>query len=208
MKIPTRKTCYRLMLEMEMLEHIVVHSLQVCRVADALARSLRFRGFRVNLALVESSALLHDITKTRSFETGEIHSETGCEFLEKLGYPEVAGVVRQHVRLDHYFDAEQPSEAEIVNYADKRVLHDQIVPLAERMDYILRRYGTTSEYRKKLQWLWQKSIQQEERIFAGLPFAPAELEQVLEAVDIAGMVREVLTAGKRSRGQKHPEALP
>jgi putative nucleotidyltransferase with HDIG domain len=207
MKIPSRETCYRLMMEMEMMEHIVRHSLQVCRVAETLARRLRARGCPVNQALVRSSALLHDITKTRSFRTGETHSETGCTYLEQHGYPEVGAIVRQHVRLDHYFDGQQPTEAEIVNYADKRVLHDRIVSLAERMEYILRQYGTRLEYRKRLQWLWRKSIEQEKRLFADLPFSPAELEQYLDFVDVAGRLQDVLAAGKQARRRSCPDTL-
>ena len=41
MNIPTVETCYRLICKMKMLEHIVVHSLQVCRVATFLADALR-----------------------------------------------------------------------------------------------------------------------------------------------------------------------
>jgi len=191
-----------------MLEHIVIHSLQVCRVAAALARRLAARGDRINLDLIESSALLHDITKTRSFETGEIHSESGCHFLAEQGYPEVGDIVRQHVRLDAYFAGEHPGEAEIVNYADKRVLHDRIVPLNERMQYILERYGSNPAYREKLQWLWGKSILQEKRIFAALPFAPAELEQHLDAVELAELLQHVRSAGKRSLRRSPPDLLP
>lgn len=208
MNIPSKKTCYRLMLEMEMLDHIVIHSLQVCRVAETLGRQLAASGCRVNIDLVRSSALLHDITKTRSFQTGEKHSDTGCRYLQKRGYPEVGDIVRQHVRLDHYFADEQPCEAEIVNYADKRVLHDRIVSLAARMQYILERYGTSPDYREKLQWLWRKSILQEQRIFSGLAFTPADLERYLDVADIAGLVQEVLAAGKRPRRSSRTGPMP
>jgi len=191
-----------------MLEHIVIHSLQVCRIAETLGRRLAALGCTVNLDLVRSSALLHDITKTRSFQTGEIHSESGCLFLAEQGYPEVGDIVRQHVRLDTYFAGEQPGEAEIVNYADKRVLHDRIVPLNERMEYILRQYGTNAEYRRKLRWLWEKSVQQENRIFAVLSFPPRELEEHLDAVDIAGLLQEVLAAGKKPRQRSRAGSLP
>ncbi|MFZ0612402.1 MAG: HD domain-containing protein, partial [Desulfobacterales bacterium] len=76
MRIPSRETCYRLMREMAMLDNIVRHSLQVCRVADWLVWQLARKGRPLNRDLVEAAALLHDITKTRSLTTGEKHSES------------------------------------------------------------------------------------------------------------------------------------
>ena len=184
MQIPSRTVCYELIREAKMLEHIAAHSLQVCRVATLLANHLQLQIKMINLQLVQASALLHDITKTRSFKTGELHSETGCHYLTDRGYPEVGDIVRQHVRLDRYFESDAPTEAEIVNYADKRVLHDQIVSLPERMDYILERYGNSPIARDRLQWLRDKSILQESRIFSYLPFSPETVTQRLSTFDI------------------------
>jgi putative nucleotidyltransferase with HDIG domain len=190
--VPSKKTCYRLIREMNMLEHIVLHSLQVCRVATLLADELRSRGIELDGELIQAAALLHDITKTRSFETGEKHTDSGCEYLTACGYPDVGDIVRQHVELDHYAAHPPPTEAEIVNYADKRVLHDRIVSLAERMDYILRRYADSPIAKQCLQCLWEKTLIQEKRIFSGLPFGPEELEQYLEAVDLWVELRIVM----------------
>ncbi|MFZ0134599.1 MAG: HD domain-containing protein [Desulfobacterales bacterium] len=192
MRIPSRATCYRLMRETAMLDNIVRHSLQVCRVADWLVRQLARQDRALNRDLVEAAALLHDITKTRSLTTGEKHSESGCDLLVDYGFAEVGDIVRQHVKLDTYFESDTPSEAEIVNYADKRVLHDRIVSLDERMAYILERYGSTPEYHARLRWLWEISNLQEKRIFANLPFTPAVMEEHMEAVDLAVELQKVL----------------
>ena len=49
----------------------------------------------------------------------------GPAILEELGYPHVAQVVREHVHLDGTIMDPRPlREAEVVNYADKRVLHE------------------------------------------------------------------------------------
>lgn len=190
MQIPTKIECYRLMLQMGMLENIMIHSLQVCRVATWIGAQLKRRGTPIDLELVQAGALLHDITKTRSLETGEIHSESGGEYLIDLGYPEVGDIVRQHVKLDVYFASDRPSEAEIVNYADKRVLHDKIVSLQERMDYILERYGTAAGFKDAYCWLQDRSVDLEIRIFALLRMRPESLESRLAVVDLnAGLLR-------------------
>ena len=179
MNIPSSKECYGLIREMGMMDHIVDHSEQVCRVAVCLADRLNHKGIDLNLELIRASALLHDITKTRSFRTRENHAETGGKFLQERGFSEVGHVVAQHVKLDTYVASGNPVEAEIVNYADKRVLHDQIVSLRDRLTYILERYGDGMESRERILGLWGKSKELEKKIFNCLPFLPDALKGVV-----------------------------
>jgi putative nucleotidyltransferase with HDIG domain len=179
MHIPSEKKCNQLMKKMKMMSHIVAHSHQVYRVSTFLVDQLTPIGVSLNRELVRAAALLHDITKTRSFETKENHALTGAQFISDLGYPEVGFIVRQHVKLDHYFVSKHLSEAEIVNYADKRVLHDNIVSLKERMNYIATKYGKEKESREYIYFLWDKTVQLENRLFKYLSFTPAELSDLL-----------------------------
>ncbi|HQB31322.1 MAG TPA: HDIG domain-containing protein [Syntrophales bacterium] len=171
----SEEKCLRLMGEMGMMAHIVNHSRQVCRVALFLAGELREKSVPLNTDLVRAAVLLHDITKTRSFRTGENHARTGAELLASLGYPEVGGIIGQHVRLESYFDGGLPGEAEIVNYADKRVLHERITSLEERMDYILTRYGKTPEDTLRIRDIREKTMALEKRLFRHLPFPPDQM---------------------------------
>ena len=180
MRLPSVPDCENLMAEMQMLGHIVDHSRQVCRVAVLLVERLADGGLVLNRDLVRAAALLHDITKTRSFVTHENHAATGAELLKRRGFPEVATIVRQHVTLDAYPESAPPVEADIVNYADKRVLHDRIVTLDERMEYILNRYGRLPEDRVRIRRLWYRSVRLEGRIFARLAFTPEMVGPLLE----------------------------
>jgi putative nucleotidyltransferase with HDIG domain len=175
MAIPTRTECYRLIFETGMLEHIVAHSLQVSRVALLLTDSLNAEGAGLDRPLIRSAALLHDITKTRSLETGERHSETGSDFLSERGYPEVADIVRQHVRLDAYSKDGSATPAEVVNYADKRVLHDRVAPLDERLGYILERYGGDPQARERILRIWDLTRALEAKLFLPLSLSPADI---------------------------------
>ncbi len=168
-----------------MMDHIVAHSIQVCRVAMLLAGHLASQGMALNRELVQAAALLHDITKTRSFKTGENHAFTGDQLVSGMGYIEVGDIVRQHVRLDTYENSGNPTEAEIVNYADKRILHDKIVPLRERLNYILEKYGTEPEILERIQWTWQRTRQLEEKIFNTLPFLPADISPLLPPEELS-----------------------
>ena len=183
MKLPTRDECYRLMCEMEMMDHIVIHSMQVCRVATVLTENLTPTGIRLNPDLIRASALLHDITKTRSFRTKENHALTGGRYLTELGYAEVGDLVRQHVRLDEYPQKVSLDEAVILNYADKRVLHENVVSLDKRAEYILEKYTKGPEDRQRVYLLWEKTRKIEDEIFATLSFAPDELNEMINAED-------------------------
>ncbi len=177
MQIPTQKECFQYISQMEMMDHIVSHSIQVCRVALLLVDELNQGGIPLSRNLVQAAALLHDITKTRSFKTNENHAATAGQWITSQGYPEVGAIVRQHVQLDTYSNSNIPTEVEVVNYADKRVLHDKIVPLSERMNYILIRYGQERPYRRRIRNVWKKTEGLERKIFNRISFAPQEVDQ-------------------------------
>lgn len=183
MRIPSIKECFEIICRMQMMDHIVLHSIQVCRVATTLVDHIDTGGTLLNRDMVMASALLHDITKTRSFKTRENHALTGCEFLSGIGYPEIGRVVGQHVRLDVYAGDGAPAEAEVVNYADKRVLHDKVVPLRERMLYVLNNYGREPEFRPRIRRLWQETERLEEKLFSYMSFLPEELEDRIDSDD-------------------------
>jgi putative nucleotidyltransferase with HDIG domain len=183
LKIPALHQCQHLLDSMEMPAHIQAHSRLVCAVALALTDGLLSAGLVVNRDLVQASALLHDITKPRSFRTGENHAQTGGAYLSDLGYYEVGEIIRQHVILDVYFETETPNEAEVVNYADKRVLHDRIVALDDRMNYIMHRYAKTAAQKQRYFEIRDDTLRLEQRIFGYLMFAP---EHVADHVRLSG----------------------
>lgn len=183
-RIPSEEACRRLIAEMGMMTHIVAHSVQVCRVSLLLTDRLPQPG--LNRELIRAAALLHDITKTRSFTTHENHAETGLRLLAERGYPEVGFIVGQHVHLDPRHRGGALTEAEIVNYADKRVLHDEVTTLDRRMGYILEKYGATPERRRSILGLWRETERLEERIFGRLPFAPEALDGLVAALSDTG----------------------
>lgn len=180
MQIPSKDHCYQLMCEMRMMDHIAAHSIRVCQVALLLVDRLEEQAVDLNRDLVRASALLHDITKTRSFETKENHAETAGDLLMDSGYAEVSRIVGQHVRLDAYISQGALSEAEIVNYSDKRVLHDRVVSLDKRFDYIMERYARVPADRMRIRWLTEKTADVGRKIFDRLSFTPDALEGHLD----------------------------
>ncbi|MCI5150465.1 MAG: hypothetical protein D3916_13950, partial [Candidatus Electrothrix sp. MAN1_4] len=70
---------------------------------------------------------------------------------------------------------------DIVYYADKRVRHDHIVSLAERLEYILENYGGDDErIQQGIRKNFRKCGQLEEALFSVLDFSPDQLRQKVE----------------------------
>ena len=173
--LPTREECLALIRRMAMLPNIVDHSLKVALVAVFLADRLKAGGVILDRNLIEAAALLHDITKTRSLTTGENHAATGAELIASLGYGRLAEVIVQHVVIVEDLTPERPNEVDVVNYADKRVLHDRVASIEDRRDYVLARYGKEQEIRERITRNWQRVAATEQKLFRFLNFTPGDL---------------------------------
>ncbi len=173
--IPTRDDCLKLMGQYEMLDHIIDHSIEVAKVALFLSMELNKRGQRIDLHLVEAAALLHDLTKTECLRTKEDHAQTGSKLLKEMGYKRVGEVVAEHILLSKGQDPSSVSEEEVVNYADKRVQHDQIVSLEERFNDLKERYGKNTRAFEQLEQLKKSTFEIETKIFSILEIGPEDL---------------------------------
>jgi uncharacterized protein len=177
--IPSHDQCLALMDTHAMLPNIREHSFRVMGVARFLGEALAEAGFDLHLPLVTVGALLHDLGKTPCLGTLENHAELGAGILEALGYPQVAQVVREHVHLDDtILDPRPLREAELVNYADKRVLHETVVTLEARFADLMVRYGRTPETLARIRATAARSRALEEKLFAPLRLTPLDLLRV------------------------------
>lgn len=149
-----------------MLANIRAHSEVVCRVALTLTDWLEQAGVELYRPAVEVGALLHDIAKTTCLGTSKLHTQVGQNMLQELGFPELGLLVAYHVILP---EGHPLDEIMVVNYADKRVTHDQIVSLRERYDYILERYGEGHESRlERIHQGYERAQEVEQTIFSRL----------------------------------------
>jgi len=149
-KTPTIHECYDIMDEYAMLPNIMAHSRQVMNIALALTDNLNDRSL-VNRELVTAAALLHDIAKTRTIESGELrHDLIGGDMMRALGFDDLASIIESHIFLDNFSPDTKVEEREIVFYADKRVMHDSIVSIEERIDDIVKRYGFDERVKKMI----------------------------------------------------------
>ncbi|MEK7529044.1 MAG: tRNA (adenosine(37)-N6)-threonylcarbamoyltransferase complex ATPase subunit type 1 TsaE [Patescibacteria group bacterium] len=138
-------------------EHVKQHCAAVAKLATHIARCMSRQGTPVNIQLVRAAALLHDVVRVVDFRTfskekfektpkyadwifwtrlrkkyqGLHHADVAHLLLSKK-YPELATIIQKHkyVQLKKGFES---WEEKIVFYADKRVKHDNIVSLKERI---------------------------------------------------------------------------
>ena len=115
--------------------HIVKHSIAVAKVAVFLAERLKEKGIAVDVNLVERACLLHDIFRICESENSEAHEDAAYNLL-KGKYPALALAVKKHRYTALLDEKERPNtwEEKLVYYADKRVMHDRITSLKERLE--------------------------------------------------------------------------
>lgn len=183
---PSIAECLQFSDDFGMYENIRAHSLQVARVSLAVYDGLVEGGTAINLPdrnLVLSASLLHDIAKTQCLKEDCRHAIVGKEICVDLGFADIGDIIEQHVVLSS-FDPEIYSQgsfngAALVYYADKRVRHDEIVSLADRLEYIIKVYGknddkTIAAIRKNF---WRCEVL-EEYLFQHISFRTGDIAEM------------------------------
>jgi uncharacterized protein len=160
-KIPTIEQCYELLKKCHAPKHIIRHCEVTADLAVELAKKISETGIEVNVDFVHRACLLHDIMRVYDVHEplGEVfdepitekdrkkwqqlsqpyqgmrHEEAACEFL-KTEYPQIALAIKKHAYKSLLAEklAPQTIEEKIVYYADKRVMHDKVVSLSERLE--------------------------------------------------------------------------
>jgi putative nucleotidyltransferase with HDIG domain len=173
---PSAATCRRLLAAHGVPAHIRRHSAQVARVARSIAEALHEAGEPLDVGLVEAAALLHDIAKAPCLESHLDHAAEGGRVLRELGLAPVAEIVARHVQLGDWDPRGPVTGAELVNYADKRVLHVRLVSLTERFrDLIVRYSGGRTDIEERIRRNWATMEAVEAKIFGRLPIGPDDV---------------------------------
>jgi uncharacterized protein len=167
--------------EFAMLDNIRDHSIVVAQVSGVLLSGMEItEDTQPPRDLVIAGALLHDIAKTQCIKERCDHSKLGCAICVDLGYPEIGEIVQEHVILAD-FPVERFRQGiflakEIVHYADKRVLHNQVVSLDTRLEYIIKRYGDNDVSRHTLiRKNFRRCQDLEDFLFAHIRYTPEDL---------------------------------
>ena len=148
----------------------------VALISLCLGEWLRHEMIYLDSQLLLSAALLHDIAKLESINSGHDHAALGAEWLIKEGYPEVADIVLNHVVLTTDISGPIVTK-EIIYYADKRVRHTEIVSVAERVKDLRIRYGVGSLAMGGFFELESLTLSVEKKIFAPLKYQPEDISR-------------------------------
>jgi uncharacterized protein len=180
--IPNVDECLGLMRQYHMLSNIKDHSIVVAQVAEVITNGLIAAGHELSMDTVIAGALLHDIGKTACLDNDDDHAAKGFEICLAHDLNSIADIIAEHVILKNYSAEKNFAEKEIVYYADKRVNHDQVVSLEERLEYILERYGMNNEIRcRAIKKNYDRCRDLEKRMFSFLAFEPDKISDLVVA---------------------------
>ena len=139
-KLPSREQALQLLRETHCSSKVIAHCEGVAELAKETAEACQKKGIKVDLALVEIGAILHDIGRSKTHSVD--HAVVGAQIAETEGLPEsVVAIIKRHVGggitdaeakklgwpKDNYIP--QTIEEKIVSYADKLVETSERVPI-------------------------------------------------------------------------------
>jgi len=178
--IPGEESCMALLKRYDTPEHIILHSRRVWDVGRFLGHELIKKNLIMDMDLIRASCLLHDVGKYPCILDGRgFHDVRGEQILEVEGFPNVARIVVQHVILRTSLD-DPISEEHVLFYADKRVVHDVVVSLDERFEYLQNTYGKTPQAVEGLRMMKENTFKLEKKLFLNLDFQPKDLNDLLD----------------------------
>lgn len=159
--IPTADECEILLDEIFRLgAEVMAHCRAVAGVAGRIADLLNEAGNTVDRELVCAAGLLHDMMRERPD-----HAREAGGLLREMGFAAAARVVEAHMDIEPG-DERSVNEAEILYLADKMVLEDRVVPLAERFAVAMRRFGTNPEAARRISGRHRNAAAIKEKITA------------------------------------------
>jgi len=151
--IPRREDCDALWKRYAMLDNIRAHSEQVAGMAYGLALLAKDAGLNIYPEAVLAAGLLHDLAKTHTIRYGGNHTQLGAAWvMRETGNGPIARAILAHVFWPWVEDADNDDffMPLVMGYADKRVMHDRCVPLEERFEDLLVRYGVNDDARSRI----------------------------------------------------------
>lgn len=186
--------------------HVRKHIKQVANVAMKIADKYIENGEIINLSLLYSGAMMHDIARICDFHKlekdnfieeitdekwskwedlrkthqGKHHGDIASDFFKELGYLKTANIIYIHKSRVIAEESEllNTLEKKIMFYSDKRVKHDEVVSLKERFRDGWERYGAhdDAETQKLFKEVEKKTFELEKELFEGLGIGPEEIK--------------------------------
>lgn len=190
-------------------QHIKRHMIMVSALATVIATNLSDEGLPIDVNSLQFAALLHDALKIytisdyhRDFFQHDVtpedlkvwnelkvqygnlpDSQAVYDFLLIRNEPKIALMIKKHDFSSLNKPEMQPYslEEKVLYYADKRVKHDKIVTIEERIVDGNERYVKSEEQMQKSLLLEKELFQLERELFAKLSLSSIEIDKLAEA---------------------------
>jgi uncharacterized protein len=143
--LPSREQAIELLRKSNCPPQVIRHCIAVADLAVETAIKLEDRGLKIDIALVEAGALLHDLGRSKNHTID--HAIVGVEIAQSLNLPEsIVRIIKRHVGAgisvkeaqslgwpkDIY--SPQTLEEKIVCYADKLMDHGRRKPIEAEIE--------------------------------------------------------------------------
>jgi molybdopterin-guanine dinucleotide biosynthesis protein A len=131
---------------------IIDHCRQVARVAARLAQAVNTAGADLDIPMIRSAALVHDLARLE-----KDHATAGARLLEQMGFSGLAQIVAVHmqIQIDEHSAID---EAQVVHLADKLVSGCDLVSVTKRFDAKLKKYGHDPTVAEKIEQRRQAAL--------------------------------------------------
>lgn len=147
--LPNRGQAIELLRENHCSPEVISHCVAVADLALETASRLSARGLKVDIELVETGALLHDLGRSKNHSVD--HGLVGAQIGQSIGLPDsIVNIIKRHVGggitveeakrfgwpKDIYIP--QTLEEKIVCYSDKLIDHSKRVPIELEIERLQR----------------------------------------------------------------------
>jgi uncharacterized protein len=182
--------------------HVRRHCLQVALVGELIATNLAKTGIEIEPSTVWAAGMLHDLVRIVDFSSvpedlgspedqivwkqlreqykGLHHAQVGAEILTDIGETELADIIGRHATASLGTPTGPNSwKSKLVFYADKRVSHDEIVSLEERLAEGWKRHFNGRAKSDDDHALLASIFELEKELFAPLSLTPEDVQRLL-----------------------------
>jgi len=148
-RLPTKKEALSFLVKAGCSPGVIRHAKTVAALAVEIAEACRKKGLEVDIQLVETGALLHDIGRSKTHSVN--HVIAGVEIAKSLGLPDsVVSIIERHAGSGISKDeakklgwpvkdyVPQTLEEKIVTYSDKLIEGLKRVPIERVLEKFLR----------------------------------------------------------------------
>lgn len=125
---PDANLCYKIQDYFHMSDSVKLHCDKVAQKALHICEHLSKNGVSLDEKIILAASLLHDIAKGKA-----CHAKVGAQWLEDMGYKEIATIISEHMELKKFPSV--ISEKEVVFLSDKLVMEDKFVTIHERFSF-------------------------------------------------------------------------